>query len=472
MIKALLRRQAVAQVAVLMVGCVVGGCRREETSRRTDGKHTNDLVALGAEGKPVTPGPCDLIRVPHVGTGRLDLEIKRMQAKLTTEPNTFPYEERLGWFFVAKARESFDPGFYKLAEQCALCMELQHPAAPEALLLRGHVLQNLHRFKEAEVLARELVGRRGLAFDYGLLGDVLMEQGGLSEAAAAYQKMVDQKPDLQAYARIAHLRWLTGDVDGAAKILQLAVGAASPNSPEPAAWINTRLGLLEFQRGNPAAAERACSVALDYQQDYPPALLLRGRLRLAAGRSAEAIEALERAERLNPLPEYQWTLSEALRAENRTEQAETVETTLRKQGAAADPRTLALFLAGRGEMVATSLGLARDELKTRGDVFTHDALAWSLTANGRIDEARSEMKLALSEGTKDARIFLHAGVIAAKAGDQKEARLWAEKTQRLLPLLLPSEQAQWRGLAAQLGIAEPVGARSESTNTTIFTSEN
>src|SRR4029077_4652122 len=115
-------------------------------------------------------------------------------------------------------RESFDPGYYKLAEQCALCLESRQAHATEALLLRGHVLQNLHRFKEAEPLARELVARRGLSFDYGLLGDVLMEQGQLNEAVEAYQKMVDEKPDMQAYARIGHLRWLKGDLEGAVEV--------------------------------------------------------------------------------------------------------------------------------------------------------------------------------------------------------------------------------------------------------------
>ena len=78
--------------------------------------------------------------------------------------------EQLGWAFVAKARESFDPGFYKLAEQCARCIEKRNPQSQEAMLLRAHVLQNLHRFKESETLARRLVQQRGLSFDYGLLG--------------------------------------------------------------------------------------------------------------------------------------------------------------------------------------------------------------------------------------------------------------------------------------------------------------
>ena len=52
----------------------------------------------------------------------------------------------------------------------------------------------------------------------------------------------------------------------------------------------------------------------DRQPDYAAALLARGRVLLAMKRTAEAVEALERAARLNPLPEYQWTLADALRA--------------------------------------------------------------------------------------------------------------------------------------------------------------
>ena len=50
------------------------------------------------------------------------------------------------------------------------------------MLLRGHVLISFHRFAEAEAIARELVEQRTLPFDYGLLGDALVEQGRLAEA--------------------------------------------------------------------------------------------------------------------------------------------------------------------------------------------------------------------------------------------------------------------------------------------------
>ena len=81
-----------------------------------------------------------------------------------------------------------------MAEHAALCVESKDPGNAQALLMRGHILHQFHRFAEAEVLARQVVGRRGLFLDYGLLGDVLLEQGRLQEAAAAYQKMIDLKP--------------------------------------------------------------------------------------------------------------------------------------------------------------------------------------------------------------------------------------------------------------------------------------
>ena len=315
------------------LSCGVGGCRRGgEVSDNTESPTASAVVAAAPEENSNPPDPCEMGLAPHAGTGRLDAEITRLQAKLRNETNPIPHLERLGWLFVAKARESFDPGYYKLAEQCALCLESHQAHATEALLLRGHVLQSLHRFKEAELLARELVARRGLSFDYGLLGDVLMEQGSLSEAADAYQKMVDEKPDLQAYARISHLRWLKGDLGGAAEVMKLAVGAASPNAPESAAWVNTRLALLEFQKGSTEEAKEQIDAALGFQQDYAPALLLSGRLLLAEGNTSEAIDALQRTAQLNPLPEYQWLLSEALRAAGRAEEADAVELQLRRDG--------------------------------------------------------------------------------------------------------------------------------------------
>ena len=76
----------------------------------------------------------------------------------------------------------------------------------------------------------------------------------------------------------------------------------------------------------------------------------------------------------------------------------------------------------------------------RRDVFTEDARAWALAAAGRLDEARAAMDRALcQQHTKDARLFLHAGVIAASTGRRADARHWLAQADALRSTLLPSE---------------------------------
>lgn len=418
---------------------VVSGCKKNNSVAPAAESALPPVAAAPSPANDL-PDPCSIVLSPHHGDGKLDRQIIHCQEQVKAGPNSFASLELLGWLYVAKARESFDPGYYKLAEQCADCLNSRQPDCAEALLLRGHVLQNLHKFKEAEPLARALVAKRGRSFDYGLLGDVLMEQGKLDAAAAAYQTMVDIKPDLEAYARIAHFRWLKGDLGAAEELMGMAVSAASPNAPESAAWVNTRLAFFQFQNGDAAAAAQTCEVALEYQTNYAPALLLSGKLLLAAGNNVEAIDMLGRAEKINPLPDYQWVLAEALHAAGRDEEAGLVEKKLDQNGAAADPRTYALYLSTRGGANPTALQLAENELNVRGDVFTHDALAWALLAGGKYDAAYDEMKKAVAEGTRDARLFLHATIIASKSGHAGEAEQWFKKTAGMLPQLLPSEQ--------------------------------
>ncbi|MCP6570967.1 hypothetical protein NL494_27720, partial [Klebsiella pneumoniae] len=75
------------------------------------------------------------------------------------------------------------------------------------------------------------------------------------------------------------------------------------------------------------------------------------------------------------------------------------------------------------------------------DVFTLDARAWALVASGRVEEAEHTIARALAEGTNDARLFLHAGVIHDAAGRKNEARRWLKQAEALRSMLLPSEAA-------------------------------
>ena len=401
------------------------------------------LLQPGAESSmaKAEPASCRLVLAPLPGDKQIDQEIAHQQALVLG--GSSQALERLGWTFVKKARLSFDAGFYKLADQCAACMEARGARGPDALLLRAHALQSLHHFAEAEVAARQLVRLRERPFDYGVLGDVLIDQGKVREGAEAYQKMVDLRPDLQSYVRAAHVRWLTGDLEGAIELIKLATSAASPNDPEAAAWAFTRLALYQLQRGATKQALEACDAALSLESDYAPAMLARGRTLLAMHRAADAVTELQRAVKLNPLPEYQWTLADALNVAGDRDQAAEVE----RQISAEDPRTLSLYLATRHQDLDRAVQLAQKELTNRGDVFTHDALAWALAAAGRANDAQQFSDQALSQGTVDARLYFHAGVIAALNNDNTRARRWLAQAAAIPQMLLPSERVQldaWR----------------------------
>ena len=424
---------------LMSVLCGAAGCGLARSAK------LSPIPAPGPKPAPVTTDrrgsdACAEVFKAHAGSNRVDLEIIRWQKEAGTGFDTNRALERLGWAFVAKARESFEDHFYVLAEQCALCLDSRQPGAVEAMLLRGHALQNLHQFKAAEPIARKLVAKRGAPFDHGLLGDVLMEQGKLDEAARAYQEMVDLRPDLQSYARGAHLRWLKGDMEGALELMQQAARAGSPQDANATAWVYTRLALLRLQAGAVEPARQACDLALGLERNYAPALLAKGRVLMAAGRAQEAVDLLQRAEQINPLPDYQWTLAEALRAAGRASEAAAVEQRLERLGALADPRTFALYLATKGKSPARAVELAEQELQQRADVFSHDALAWALAAAGRLDEAWARMQKALAEGTTDARLHCHAAVLAARRGIGPESRAWIQKAIGSIQALLPSEQ--------------------------------
>jgi tetratricopeptide (TPR) repeat protein len=406
-------------------------------------------INAGTENHPLTQfAACRFVLASFPGNAPIDREIARQQAVIRNGSTSAL--ERLGWTFVKKARITFDASYYNLAEQCAACMEASGAKGPDALLLRAHALQSLHRFNEAETVARELVRTRERPFDYGVLGDVLVDQGKVREGAAAYQKMIDLRPDLQSYARAAHVRWLTGDLKGAVELIRLAVAGSSPNDADAAAWAYTRLSLYQLQQGAMKPALASCSAALNLQSDYAPAKLACGRVLLGLQRPVDAVVELRRAAELNPLPEYQWALADALMLTGDLDGAKKVESQIVERGAIEDPRGFSLFLATRGEDVGQAVHLAQQELTVRRDVFTHDALAWALARAGRAPEAQMHATQALSEGTVDARLYLHAGIIAALNNDSKQAKRLLLKASLIQQMLLPSERQL---LASTVGAA-------------------
>ncbi|MEY2879199.1 MAG: hypothetical protein RLZZ15_1579 [Verrucomicrobiota bacterium] len=404
-------------------------------------------VASGSSTASATPADLarEIVLEPHAGATPEDAAIRAAQTRADAADATAADFEKLGWAFVAKARRTLDAGFHALAEKTADTVDARFGASAGSRLLRGHALHNLHRFTEAESLGRALAAERGTPADLALWSDALLELGRTAEAIPVLQRLVDAKPGVEAHSRIAHVRWLKGDLAGATAAMETAFRATSPRDAEGNAWALTRLAGFYLQAGRSDASLAAAEAALAHAGDFPPALLGRGRALLALGHTEASLAPLTRAAELNPLPEYQWWLADALRAAGTTSaiaRAAAVEAALLSRGEASDPRTLALFLATRGRDAARAVRLAREELAQRADPFTHDALAWALAASGDHAAAATASRAALAEGTRDARLLWHAGEIALARGAADEARGYFEQAQPMAATLTPSERTR------------------------------
>lgn len=96
-------------------------------------------------------------------------------------------------------------------------------------------------------------------------------------------------------------------------------------------------------------------------------------------------------------------------------------------------RELALFYADHDVKLAEALALARKELEIRQDVYAHDLLAWALYKNGQAADAAAEIARALRLGTRDARLFFHAGMIHHRLGEPGAARAHLERALAINP---------------------------------------
>lgn len=412
-----------ALVGTSLLAALVGGCGSDRTE--------DPAVTMARR----------IALAPHEGTATIDAEIREAQARVKERPDVARFEH-LATLFVGKARGSGDPGYYRLAEACADAMPHDHGGVHAALLVRGHVRHSLHDFAAAETIARRLVAERGMFLDQGLLGDVLLDLGRLEEARAVYQTMLDLKPCLQSYARAAHVRWLVGDLAGSRDLLQLAASAGSRRDPESMAWVFARRATIELQANEPRHALEYADEALAQVPDHPQGLLARGRALLALGDASGAEASLGKAVACYPLPEYLWARADALRTLGKDDAAAAVEAELLRTGEREDPRTLAAWLVTRGREPALARRLAEAEFRVRQDPHTLDVLAVARLRDGDVDGAAAAMRSALHVVPADARIQLHAGVVAAAQGDRGAAASHAAAATATIAALLPSER-EW-----------------------------
>ena len=162
--------------------------------------------------------------------------------------------------------------------------------------------------------------------------------------------------------------------------------------------------------------------ALKTFPDYYLSLEELAEVRLAQHRYSEAVELLEKRNQSFPSPSSHFLAARALEHAGRPAEADKMyaefERAARAQIALPDNANLELiaYYAEHARQPQEALRIARLEMESRHDVWTLDAYAWALYANGQYAEAGQQIEKALAVGTRDAALYYHAGAIEAASG--------------------------------------------------------
>jgi tetratricopeptide (TPR) repeat protein len=336
---------------------------------------------------------------------------------------------RLASLYLQRARETGSYVDYDRAASISKkSLELREGHNQATYVLLASALLAKHEFRDALAAARRLY-----SFDTtdaghtALLAEVELEVGQYDSAATHFRAVARDADKPSIAARLARWYELTGQLDRARSILQrtsskLVVSADVPR--EQVAWFHYRLGELYLRGGMLAAADSAYHRALVALPDDYRALGGLTRLSVARGDYRSAVEHGARAIAIQLDPATLGTMSDAYAALGDTAQArsfaDAMATSALSQPGAIH-RAWGLFLLDHDRDVSRVLREARADIVHRHDVYGYDLLAWAAFKAGRIAEADSAIKLALSQNTEDAMLLYHASQIAATAGDSARA---------------------------------------------------
>jgi tetratricopeptide (TPR) repeat protein len=253
---------------------------------------------------------------------------------------------------------------------------------------------------------------------YGFLTDAHVELGNYQEAEEACQWMLDLRPgNIPAFTRAAYLRELFGDLDGALELMTKSYDRTPVHETEERAWLMAQVGhlLLLSQRTDEAA--RVLRDALEIFPDYHYALGMSAKVAAAQGRHDEAAAILKRRYERAPHPENLYELAKALAQSGDQAGAarafKQFESEATRESATWDNanRELIFYFVDVAAKPSEALKIAAMEAARRQDVYTLDAYAWALQANGRIRDARAQVQRVRAVGIKDPAVLARAAVI-------------------------------------------------------------
>ncbi len=359
-----------------------------------------------------------------------DLDIEFYRGRVERDRYGATDRAHLALHYLNRARERGDHADLLRSEEMARhSLSLRKDRNGAAFVVLASSLLAQHRFMEARAVAERVVALDSASPGArGMLAEIQLELGSYDEAARNFGMLVMRRADPTVAPRYARWEELRGRPEEARRLLRHARDVARGTHAMPAgqlAWFQLRLGDLALRFGRLREAESELLAGLAAAPTDYRLLGALARLELIRGRADRAIEYGERAVARVLDPGTLGILHDAHAARGDAAAAEqyarAMALAVLNQPAPLH-RAWSMFLLDHGRAVDTVLARAREEIATRRDVYGWDLLGWALHRAGHHVEARDAMRQALAQGTRDATLEYHAGMIGLALGDSAEAR--------------------------------------------------
>jgi tetratricopeptide (TPR) repeat protein len=333
--------------------------------------------------------------------------------------------------YLQRYRERADVGdLLRAKNEAQHSLALQPRYNVNADMEMASVLTSFHQMHEALSYAREAARITPSAFGTrATVANIDMELG---DYEGAKDELTARPPNDNSGWDVSLARYdeLTGHLASARTLIdsvQRQMDEVYDNPAEARAWTHWRQGELAFAAGDDRAAVARYEEALSIYPGYWHALNGLAKADWSEKKWSSALDVATRGANAYPLPETLGFKYDAqLALGKRADAAQTLDLiyTIERLGNAQgmNDRLIAMFYADHGLRKDDAIAIARRDLARRDDIYSEDALAWTLAADGRWSEARPHAERAVRLGTEDAKLQYHAGVIALHCGARDEAR--------------------------------------------------
>lgn len=352
-------------------------------------------------------------------------QIADLERRVNKQPDDARLFERLGEAYVQQAVRSPDPAYATKAKS-TLDRATALGASPLRVdLARGTLALNQHRFADALALSEGLLRTAPANPDAQAIRiDALIELGRYDDAIRQAQQLVDQRPSIASLTRVAYLRELHGDLDGALSVLRQAEAASVGASAYDRATVAAIRGSTLFVAGRMSEAKHSYETALGIDTTHVLATLGLGRVLAAEGRFDAAVRQVQPLAASTPsieayalLAELYAALGDDARAQDAAAKVAEFTALRAASGAIADP-DMVYSAEGNDD---DRLALARELYARQPSIHGAEVLAWQLLAVGRAAEALPYAKESVRLGTADSHLLYQASVVYLAAGDRDGA---------------------------------------------------